>query len=59
MTGKEGKNMKCEEDYESFTEYYTSTQTIIIFISIYYSTFIHCTNSDFLIGPFVPCDPRL
>ena len=25
----------------------------------YYSTFIHCTNSDFLIGWFVPRDPGL
>ena len=29
------------------------------FISLYYSNFIHCTNSDFLIGCFVPCDTGL
>ena len=25
----------------------------------YYSTFMHCTNSDFLIGRFVPHDTGL
>ena len=41
----------------------TQKENVLPFISscitIYYSTFIHCTNSDFLIGWFVPRDPGL
>ena len=34
-------------------------RAVIMVNKLYYSTFIHCTNSDFLIGLFVPRDPGL
>ena len=36
---------------------YSVVNSVVIYI--YYSTFIHCTNSDFLIGWFVPRGPGL
>ena len=41
-------------------EYHTqSLQCIKLDMFIYYSTFIHCKNSEFLIGLFVPRDTGL
>ena len=49
------RRLNTVRDYEKELSLYNNPEGI----TNYYSTFIHCTNSDFLIGWFVPRDTGL
>ena len=62
---KDGNRSSFEMLYAHAIYENTAISMVIIqriferFTKYYYSTFIYCTNSDFLIGWFVPRDPGL
>ena len=46
-------------DYVTIAQHKSSPGISLVFIEYYYSPFIHCTNSNFLSGWFVPHDTGL
>ena len=51
-SGRQAKTTKSTKEVVTFTTsiYRINSINAAVFITFYYSNFIHCTNSDFLIG---------